>query len=102
MRRTHWPSLWTHTAEPDTVSLLGSILQDAPPLRGAACVGRAELFDIDASPDHHAEARDICRSCPVLAQCGAWATAHPRRISGVVAGRRFVGPRPTPRRKVTA
>ncbi|MFE7719586.1 WhiB family transcriptional regulator [Nocardia rhizosphaerihabitans] len=71
-------------------------------LEGAACVGRAPLFDTDPAVDEdddatayrlNAAAR-ICRSCPVLSACDAVADEQGRGVLGVWAGRA----RGTPRR----
>lgn len=38
------------------------------PLDGALCVGHHDLFD-SVLPFDHWEAREICKSCPVIAAC---------------------------------
>lgn len=63
----------------------------------AACRGHAELFFPAGctSPNLRlsraqraaiAEAKAICAGCPVLAECRAWALAHPRAVYLAVAG----------------
>ncbi|WP_068179698.1 WhiB family transcriptional regulator [Mycobacterium sp. UM_CSW] len=66
--------------------LLGA-LRGIPNLPDAACRNLPELFDatdeIDAEP-----AIALCRSCPALQDCAAWAATLPKNsISGVVAAR---------------
>ncbi|MGD3151940.1 hypothetical protein [Tsukamurella tyrosinosolvens] len=85
-----------------TVDLLGAMLADTPKLAGAACIGRAGLFDPQAPNEHrddlayrHRSAAEVCRTeCPALAECSVWldsfegARAGRRgRPSGVLAGR---------------
>lgn len=88
----------------------------APPLAGAHCRGRSDLFDLaEAGADHddvaYAEqaAIRLCDSCPVLDRCSAWfdALTPSRRPLGVIAGRVSVAdghtrkpksPRATPKR----
>lgn len=62
-----------------------------PTLSGAACAGRAPLFDdeIDGETAEHREARhhiatSICRSCPVQPECRAAASEH--HALGIWAG----------------
>jgi hypothetical protein len=40
-----------------------------------ACKGKGELFFPPAGGDVKSEARAICRGCPVLVPCGAYADA---------------------------
>jgi hypothetical protein len=62
-----------------TAALGGSI----PALPGALCRGVA----FDELPD--ADAASICRRCPALPACRAWADAQPpNSLDGVIAGRR--------------
>jgi WhiB family transcriptional regulator, redox-sensing transcriptional regulator len=73
-----------------------------PRLSGAACVGKAPLFDdrLDLG-DHesesdeerdarHREARKICRCCPVRPPCGTAAGEH--ESAGIWAGYLERGP----------
>ncbi|WJJ11505.1 WhiB family transcriptional regulator [Prescottella equi] len=62
-------------------------------LRGAACVGRHELFDAEldyelaeARSKRHRAAQAICARCPVIASCHQIAHVHADSISGVWAG----------------
>ena len=103
-RRTPWPTQYAQRPATDSIALIANIIRGSVSLPDAACVDRPELFDVDADDDQHDQAVEICRQCPALAACGAWATTiNPRTISGVVAGQRFTGPpRPRQRKKVTA
>jgi len=76
-----------------TLRLLGAL--HAPELAGAACVGRARLFDPPAEREPAADvafrrrqAVALCRACTALASCQQWFNDLPRakRPSGVVAG----------------
>ena len=91
----------------DTISdLLADLARDVPPLPGAACRGRSDLFDISDGRHRQAveQAQAICRDeCPVLRRCEEWLASLPkhRLPTGVVAGK-FVKPpwlRPLPQRK---
>jgi hypothetical protein len=85
------------------ISLLSKVLRDRPKLENAACVGRwPGLWDPPArgeSYDHpdvqyrHNLALEICKSCPVIRECGSAVDALPvsKRPSGVIAGR-FTSP----------
>ncbi|NKS20857.1 hypothetical protein GS467_06485 [Rhodococcus hoagii] len=62
-------------------------------LRGAACVGRHELFDaeLDREPAQarsrrHRAAQAICARCPVITACDQVAKEHADSIAGVWAG----------------
>jgi hypothetical protein len=72
----------------DVVDLLAAILHGAPALPGAACVGRAELFD-GTDPASTETAINLCRyRCTALAACERAANAAPHNsVSGVLAGR---------------
>jgi WhiB family transcriptional regulator, redox-sensing transcriptional regulator len=68
---------------------------DCPPLPGALCRGHADIFDApaawpptDADRARIAQAKALCRRCPVLADCKAWDASLPRRqhATGVIAG----------------
>lgn len=84
-----------------------SILVD-PRLDGAACKGKAPLFDDrldredhDAEPEkeraeRHHQARKICLTCPVRSACESSALDH--EASGIWNGRLVSNQRP-PRRK---
>jgi hypothetical protein len=62
------------------------VLAQSPPLPGALCRGRPELFDA-TDDDSRAEAVTLCWRCPELARCQAWVTGLPdSAVSGVVAG----------------
>ena len=74
------------------VDLLIRIIQPTVPLAGAACTGHPELFDLDAEPEQHAQAAQICARCPVAQQCAEWAAAQRKNVSGVVAGSLMKGP----------
>ena len=78
------------------VGLIAAIVEDAPRLEGAACVGQSELFDArgDGEPWEAAQRRQqaaqrICRwACPAEPQCVAWfeSLVPAVRPRGVVAG----------------
>jgi WhiB family redox-sensing transcriptional regulator len=78
--------------EPGWVSLLAEILRGAPRLDGGLCRDRSLLFDAEHNDEQDREyatarAIELCRQCPCLAACRAWADAQPRgRLSGVVGG----------------
>ena len=80
--------------DPDehVVDLLIRIIKPTVPLAGAACTGHPELFDIDATPEQHAQAAEICTRCPVAQQCSDWAAAQRKNVSGVIAGSLMKGP----------
>lgn len=79
-------------------------------LDGAACTGRAPLFDTDAAPDEDDDDRAyrlgsaarICRSCQVLAACDTIARELGGRAVGVWAGRSRGVPRTSGRPKTGA
>ena len=92
-----------HEANPDVVDLLVLILTPTIPLRGAACAGMAESFDLDAPRALHHLARQVCANdCPVAAQCAEWVAAQPDTVSGILAGHLHKGPQPTRRKRATA
>lgn len=66
--------------------LVGAILRGVPSLPGALCRSRPELFD--AHDDETAEqAAELCRRCPALRECGAWAaTLRHNEANGILAG----------------
>jgi hypothetical protein len=71
---------------PPWLPLLERVLAQSPPLPGALCRGRPELFDA-TDDDSRAEAVTLCWRCPELARCQAWVTGLPdSAVSGVVAG----------------
>lgn len=74
------------------VDLLIRIIQPTVALAGAACVGHPELFDLDATPEQHTQAAQICAGCPVAAQCAEWAVQQHKNVSGVLAGSLLKGP----------
>ena len=74
------------------VDLLIRIIKPTVPLAGAACTGHPELFDLDATPEQHEEATQICGQCPVAQKCAEWAAAHRKSVSGVIAGSLLKGP----------
>lgn len=95
MTRTTPPSVAGMILSPaERARALAASLLDGPDLTGAACKGRAPLFDEQGphEPPETYEARlhdaqDLCRSCPVLDRCHAAAEgmdAHLR--AGVWAG----------------
>lgn len=74
---------------PTAISDLLGYLAALPALPGAACKGRAPLFDGETTGDR-IQAERLCRdACPSLGRCGRWvASLSPsRRPSGVIAGR---------------
>lgn len=75
--------------------LLARVLADTPRLAGAACVGLWEAFDSPhpgeepADADYrHRTALALCRRCPVLDACAAWAAGlrGRDRPDGIIAG----------------
>ena len=75
-------------------ALLGALR--VPELAGAACVGRARLFDPPAEREpaadvafRHRQALALCRVCRALDACGEWFSSLPahERPQGVVGGR---------------
>lgn len=92
------PPLNTH----GTIALLAKVLAGLPALQRAACRDQSELFDpqqhgelADNAAARHAHAVEICRGCPALAQCRAWADRiqPTRRPGGVLAARLNPNPR---------
>ena len=51
---------------------------------GGACVGEFWMADVEDGSERLAEARAICRACPVLTACRTWALTSD--VGGVVAG----------------
>ncbi len=80
--------------------MLDTLARDIPDLHGAACRGRAQLFDVADRHDRQgiARAQAVCASCPVLGDCRAWLAGLPRlaRPCGVVAGRYVAPPKLRP------
>jgi len=76
--------------------LLDELAHDIPDLRGAACRGHAEVFDVADRHDTQAitAAKALCTACPVLGACRRWLSGLPRyqRPCGVVAGRYLAPP----------
>ena len=74
------------------VGLTAAIVDKAPALPGAACVGKEQLFD----PPHGREstqsfearkkrARQVCAGCPVVDSCAEWVgTIGRARVSGIL------------------
>lgn len=82
MSKSKWPA---------AVAWLAALFDER--LVGAACVGRPELFDDHRAGEserqaaaRHEVAAQICRRCPVLAQCDAAAVELGSSASGVWAG----------------
>lgn len=75
------------------MAVLLAILRGLPRLDGAACVGRADLFDPAVEDEHpdavsyrHLAAQKVCRyACPVLAECQQWAETE-KSHGSVLAG----------------
>ena len=51
---------------------------------GGACVGEFWMADVEDQSERLAEARAVCRACPVLTECRTWALTSD--VGGVVAG----------------
>lgn len=76
------------------VDLTAEILRGLPNLSGANCIGSETLFDpkgrdeesLDAAYRHQAAA-ELCRTCPAVDACRAWAAKQPD-INAVIGGRR--------------
>jgi hypothetical protein len=81
--------------------LLDTLTHGIPDLRGAACRGHPELFDVDRHDPRIEEAKALCADCPVLRDCRAWLASLPRsrQPSGIVAGRYIPAPKPPPARE---
>ena len=70
------------------VEAISPILRGVPPLRGALCRQRPELFDGDNNEDTRQSAA-LCARCPAREPCAAWADKlRHNQIDGVVAGER--------------
>jgi hypothetical protein len=64
-------------------------LAGLPALPGALCRDQSEVFDA-VTDDQLAQAARLCRTCPALIPCSAWAeTLGDNDVNGVVAGRVF-------------
>jgi hypothetical protein len=71
---------------PGWVPLLETVLAQSPPLPGALCRGRPDIFDA-TDENRRTEAIALCQHCPELDRCRAWAAALPHNgIHGVIAG----------------
>ncbi len=77
--------------------LLAALTSDVG-LDGAACAGRAPLFDADIDgetsderDDRHETAQRICRTCSVLNACMSTIATLPPRTDGVWAGQLHTG-----------
>jgi len=77
--------------------LLAALTSDVG-LDGAACRGRAPLFDLDVDgesseerDDRHETAQRICRTCSVLDTCRSTIATLPPRTEGVWAGHLHTG-----------
>ena len=75
------------------IDALFGALGAVPRLKGAACVGEYDLFDLRdiSDPDRaevEADGLAICGACPALQGCREWVESLPasRRPTGVVAG----------------
>ena len=84
-----------------TEGLFG-MLANLPRLDGAACVGKAELFDPGTDEATETIARAMCLNCPALAPCAAWVESLPpsQRPFGVTAA--VVRHEPARRQRKTA
>jgi len=77
--------------------LLAALASDVG-LDGAACAGRAPLFDLDVDgessaerDDRHETAQRICGTCSVLKACMSTIATLPPRTDGVWAGHLLTG-----------
>ncbi len=80
------------------VLALMAALGPADGLAGAACVGRAPLFDLDVDGEtgedreaRHGQARGLCGDCRVLEVCRASLDSLPPETAGIWAGRPLDG-----------
>lgn len=87
----------------DVFDLLVRVLRPTIALPGCACRGRPELFDADASKEHHAQARQICATCPARQACLDWSSERTTTVSGILGGQLRTGPKVSrPRKQATA
>jgi WhiB family redox-sensing transcriptional regulator len=71
----------------DVIAGLFGALDGIPALPGAACKGKADLFE-GRTDDDIDKAIQICGRCPSRQPCADWAASLPRnRVTGIVAGR---------------
>ena len=72
---------------PPWVALLESVLRQSVSLPGALCRNQPPApFDAETD-DQAAQAIELCRRCPELPKCRAWADSLPDKVvSGVVGG----------------
>lgn len=98
-RYSRMPTMYRHpkqgrpkNADDTLVDLIVRIVQPTIALAGAACVGHADIFDLDATPEQHAQAAQICAECPVATRCSEWAAAQHKNVSGVLGGSLRKGP----------
>lgn len=83
--------------EPGPLPLLAAVLEGTADLAGAACqASDPRLFDpldrsetVDAVAERHQKATAVCRRCPVIDGCHAWAEASDDQFldAMVIAGR---------------
>lgn len=76
------------TWEPGPVALLAEVLRGAPRLQGAVCTRKRGHF-AEAETGNRVRVHEcisLCRRCPALDACRAWA-ANQRGLVGVVAGK---------------
>jgi WhiB family transcriptional regulator, redox-sensing transcriptional regulator len=94
---------------PEWLALAIAVVGNSPPLDGAACRGRAELFDLQprrAADRAHRESQalTLCAACQALSACQRWLDTLPawQRPVGIVAGqviRPAPGSQPAGRRR---
>lgn len=89
------PVIHGHTLWPQRSSVdLASVLMSTPAMPGAACRGKAELFDAAVGAGAEAQQAQrrcvaVCSGCPSIEVCRQWASGLPereRQALGVVGG----------------
>jgi hypothetical protein len=96
------PKTGTKHPEDVVIDLLARIMRPTVSLPGAACRGKAPMFDADATPEQREQAAQVCAGCPVAKRCAEWSAAQPNNVSGILSGTLLHGPYYSTRKRVTA
>lgn len=88
------PTPHFNVAGPPPVVLDGAACRHEPPgtMEYHGRVTREQLRHLEL-------ARDVCRRCPVLAECRSWALSSPDPVPGMVAAQMHPGEREQARRR---